>query len=63
MSDKENKKLSEIINDGVQKAVLKAVDRHRKLGQSIVISENGQIVILSPQEIEQRYGHLLVDLE
>lgn len=63
MSSEENKKLSEIINDGVQKAVLKAVDRHRKLGQSIVISENGHIVILSPQEIEQIYGHLLVDLE
>ncbi len=59
MNNKPEKKLSEIINEGVQKAVIKAVDRHRKLGESIAIWQDGKTVILSPQEIEKNYQNLL----
>jgi hypothetical protein len=59
MNNKQEKKLSETINEGVQKPVIKAVDRHRKLGESITIWQDGKTVILSPQEIEKNYQNLL----
>ncbi len=59
MNNKQEKKLSETINEGVQKAVIKAVDRHRKLGESVVIWKDGKTVILSPQEIDENYQNLL----
>jgi hypothetical protein len=59
MNNKPEKKLSEIINEGVQKAVIKAVDKHCKLGESVAIWQDGKTVILSPQEIEKNYQNLL----
>lgn len=59
MNNKQEKKLSETINEGVQKAVIKAVDRHRKLGESVAIWKDGKTVILSPQEIDENYQNLL----
>jgi hypothetical protein len=39
-----------VIN-GVQESVAKAIDRHRRLGESIAIMQNDQIVILTGDEI------------
>lgn len=58
MNNKQEKKLSETINEGVQKAVIKAVNRHSKLGESVAIWKDGKTVILSPQEIDENYHNL-----
>jgi ABC-type proline/glycine betaine transport system ATPase subunit len=31
----------------------KALDRHRRLGESVAILRDGEVVILGPEEIEQ----------
>jgi hypothetical protein len=51
MNDNESKLLSERIDKGVHKAIAEAVERHRLLGESIAISQDGKVVILSPEEI------------
>jgi hypothetical protein len=43
--------LAKKIDTGVRLAVAEALDRHRKLGQSIVIIRNGEIVTLTGDEI------------
>jgi hypothetical protein len=43
-----NQLLSEKIDDGVKKAISEAIEKHRKLGESIAIWENGKVVILPP---------------
>jgi hypothetical protein len=45
------KLLSEKIDKGVQKAIREAVERHRKLGESIAVSQDGEVVILPPDKI------------
>jgi hypothetical protein len=47
----QSKLLSEKINQGVQKAIADAIEKHRKLGQSIAIWQDNQVVILAPEEI------------
>ena len=42
------------VDRAIHKAVSNAIERHRKLGESIVISENGKIITLSPEEILKR---------
>jgi 20S proteasome alpha/beta subunit len=37
---------------GVQEAVAQAIERHRRLGQSIAVIRDDQVVILTPEEIE-----------
>jgi hypothetical protein len=37
---------------GVQEAVAQAIGRHRRLGQSIAVMRDDQVVILTPEEIE-----------
>ncbi|MDV2999313.1 MAG: hypothetical protein N5P05_000919 [Chroococcopsis gigantea SAG 12.99] len=44
-------KLSQQIDAGVKLAIAKAIERHRRLGESIVVFRNGQIVILTAEEI------------
>ena len=49
-----NHQLSDLhqkIDAGVHKAIAEAVERHRRLGESIAISRDGKVVILSPEEI------------
>ena len=49
-----NHQLSDLhqkIDAGVHKAIAEAVERHRRLGESIAISQDGKVVILSPEEI------------
>jgi hypothetical protein len=46
-------KLSSQIDTGVKLAIAKALDRHRKLGESISIWQNGKVVTLNAEEIPQ----------
>ena len=47
----ENQLLSEKIDQGVKKAITEAIERHRKLGESIVIWQDGKIVTLTSEQI------------
>jgi hypothetical protein len=51
MSSEKPKLLSERIDKGVKKAIAEAIEKHRKLGESIAISPKGKVIILSPEEI------------
>lgn len=51
MDKQEMKILHEKIDKGVKIAVAKALDRHRRLGESIAIWRDGEVVILPPEEI------------
>lgn len=46
-------KLSSQIDTGVKLAIAKAVDRHRKLGESISIWLDGKVITLTADEIPQ----------
>ncbi|MBS1769928.1 MAG: hypothetical protein JSS77_09710 [Acidobacteria bacterium] len=60
--DKEEKKVkesdnlfvlhSEEINEAYRRAVREALLKHKKLGNSVVTSRDGKVVILQPWEIE-----------
>lgn len=43
--------LSDKINAGVKAAIAEAIERHRKLGQSISIMQDGKVVTLTAEEI------------
>jgi hypothetical protein len=45
------KKLSEQIDVGVKTAIAEAIERHRKLGESISILKDGKVVTLTAEEI------------
>ncbi|ELS00292.1 hypothetical protein [Gloeocapsa sp. PCC 73106] len=51
MNDELPKLLSEKINQGVHKAIAEAIEKHRKLGQSVAIWQDNQVVILPPEKI------------
>jgi hypothetical protein len=42
-----NQLLSEKIDEGVKKAISEAIEKHRRLGQSIAIWQDGKVVILT----------------
>ncbi|MBR8838908.1 MAG: hypothetical protein DSM106950_34125 [Stigonema ocellatum SAG 48.90 = DSM 106950] len=44
-------KLSTQIDAGVQLAIAKAIERHRRLGESISIWQDGQVVTLTAEQI------------
>jgi len=44
-------KLSTTIDAGVQLAITKAIERHRLLGESISIWQDGQVVTLTADQI------------
>lgn len=44
-------RLSDAIDTGIRQAVAEAIERHRLLGQSIVVYKDGQIVTLTPDQI------------
>lgn len=46
-----SKRLSELVDTGIRQAVAEAIERHRLLGQSIVVCKDGQIVTLTPDQI------------
>jgi len=37
---------------GIRRGVSRALDRHKKLGESIVIMKEGKIVVVPPEDIE-----------
>ena len=43
---------SEEINKAYERAVREALTKHKKDGNSVVVSQNGEIVTLKPDEIE-----------
>ncbi|MFM9266579.1 hypothetical protein [Tychonema sp. BBK16] len=47
----ENQKLSDRIDAGVKMAIASAIEKHRKLGQSISIWQDGKVVTLSADQI------------
>jgi hypothetical protein len=51
MVDKELELLSSKIDAGVKAAIAAAIERHRKLGQSISIMEDGKVVTLNAAQI------------
>jgi uncharacterized protein (DUF2249 family) len=44
-------KLSTQIDVGIKLAIAQAIERHRRLGESISIWENGQVVTLTAEQI------------
>lgn len=46
-------KLSSQIDTGVKLAIAKALEKHRKLGESVSVWENGKVVTLTAEEIPQ----------
>ncbi|MBH8551760.1 hypothetical protein I8751_05090 [Nostocaceae cyanobacterium CENA357] len=44
-------KLSSQIDAGVKLAIAKAIERHRRLGESISIWQDGQVVTLTAEQI------------
>jgi hypothetical protein len=51
MADKELELLSSKIETGVKAAIAAAIEKHRKLGQSISIMQDGKVVTLNADEI------------
>jgi hypothetical protein len=41
-----------VIHLGVRRGVAKALAEHKRLGQSVVVSRDGQIVWIPPEEIQ-----------
>ena len=51
MNQNNDDRLSTKLNPLVQKAVDEAIEQHRIKGESIAVSENGQVKIIPPEEI------------
>lgn len=51
MTEEEMITLHSKINTGVKAAIAEAIERHRKLGQSISIMQDGKVVTLTAEEI------------
>lgn len=47
----ENDNKHRLIEAGVKEAVAKALERHKRLGESIAVWKDGQVVIVPPEEI------------
>ncbi len=54
MTEKKLVKLSDRIDAGVKAAIAEAIEKHRRLGQSIRIWRDGKIVTLTAAEIPPR---------
>ena len=63
MAKKNSDKLSDQIDAGVKTAISKAIERHRRLGESISILKDGKVVTLNADQIppleEQKNNDLL----
>lgn len=51
MNDIEKEELGDRIDAGIKAAIAEALERHKRLGQSIVVSRDGKIILLQPEEI------------
>jgi hypothetical protein len=52
MTEETAQPLSQLLLSGIQEAVARAIERHRRLGQSIAVMRDNQIVVLTADEIE-----------
>ena len=52
MNEQDKLNQQDNILKGVQEAVAQAIERHRRLGQSIAVMRDDQVVILTAEEIE-----------
>lgn len=43
--------LSSLVNEGVKTAIAQAIERHRRLGESIAVWRDGQVVIIPADQI------------
>lgn len=50
-----NEEKFRLITNGAQQAVAEAIERHRRLGESIVIWRDGEIVTLTADEIPLQF--------
>lgn len=57
MTEEELLKLYEKIDAGVKAAIAEAIEKHRRLGQSISIWRDGKIVTLTAAEIPPLYNN------
>ena len=51
MNNEQPKLFSERLLKSINKAIYEALERHRKLGESIAIWEDGKVVIVPPEKI------------
>jgi hypothetical protein len=51
MTESQLSELHQKIDQGVKKAITEAIEKHRKLGESIVIWQDGKIVTLTSEQI------------
>jgi hypothetical protein len=54
MTEEEMKVIHQKIAEGARVAVAEALERHRKLGESIAVWKDGKVVVLSAEQIPQR---------
>jgi hypothetical protein len=47
----DDQRLSSKVNEGIKAAIAQALERHRKLGESIAIWRDGKVVILPADQI------------
>jgi hypothetical protein len=51
MNDVKTNSLSDLVQKASKVAVAEAIERHRRLGQSIVVSHHGEIIEVKAEEI------------
>jgi hypothetical protein len=54
MNNPQPELLSEKIDKGVKQAIAEAIEKHRKLGESIAVWREGKVVILPPEKIPKQ---------
>ena len=55
MTEDEMRAMHQKIVEGGKVAIAEALERHRKLGESIAIWKDGKVVILSADQIPQKH--------
>ncbi len=51
---KQQRKIRELIIEGVKESVARALERHKKLGESVAVWKDGKVVMLKPSQIPSR---------
>jgi len=54
MTPKEGRRIREKIVDGVEAAIAAALERHKRLGESVAVWKDGKVVVLRPEQIPVR---------
>jgi len=51
MNEKKEVDLLKRMEIGVKRGVSKALERHKKLGESIAVCRNGKVIVIPPEDI------------